>query len=90
MRHGFIHVVPDDHSRPAYAEIRDEERGATATSVLRRAVAWFAARGVTARRVLTDNGGCYPAGTGPPPGPADLRHRPHSAVVVTGLRSSLH
>jgi transposase InsO family protein len=27
--------------------------------VLRRATAWFAARGVTARRVLTDNGGCY-------------------------------
>ena len=26
---------------------------------LHRAVAWFAARGVTARRVLTDNGGCY-------------------------------
>jgi transposase InsO family protein len=27
--------------------------------VLRRAVAWFAARGVTARWVLTDNDGCY-------------------------------
>jgi transposase InsO family protein len=27
--------------------------------VLQRAVDWFAARGVIARRVLTDNGGCY-------------------------------
>ncbi|WP_460549619.1 IS481 family transposase, partial [Geodermatophilus aquaeductus] len=59
MRHGFIHVVLDDHSRLVYAEIHDEETGATATAVLARAVAWFAARGVTARRVLTDNGGCY-------------------------------
>jgi transposase InsO family protein len=59
MRHGFIHVVLDDHSRLAYAEIHDDERGATATAVLRRATGWFAARGVTVRRVLTDNGGCY-------------------------------
>jgi transposase InsO family protein len=59
IRHGFIHVVLDDHSRLAYAEIHDDELAATATAVLRRAVAWFAARRVTARRVLTDNGGCY-------------------------------
>jgi transposase InsO family protein len=59
MRHGFIHVVLDDHSRLAYAEIHDDELGITATAVLRRAVAWFADRGVIARRVLTDNGGCY-------------------------------
>jgi transposase InsO family protein len=59
MRHGFIHVVLDDHSRLAYAEIHDDELGVTATAVLRRAVTWFAARGITARRVITDNGGCY-------------------------------
>jgi len=59
MRHGFIHVVLDDHTRLAYAEIHDNELGVTATAVLRRAVAWFAARGVTTRRVITDNGGCY-------------------------------
>ena len=47
MRHGFIHVVLDDHSRLAYAEIHDDETGATAAAVLRRAVAWFADRGVT-------------------------------------------
>jgi transposase InsO family protein len=59
MKHGFIHVVLDDHSRLAYAEIHDDELGATAAGVLHRATAWFAARGVTAQRVLTDNGGCY-------------------------------
>jgi transposase InsO family protein len=59
MGHGFIHVVLDDHSRLAYAEICEDETGPTAAAVLRRATAWFADRGVTAHRVLTDNGGCY-------------------------------
>jgi transposase InsO family protein len=59
MGHGFIHVVLDDHSRVAYAEICEDQTGPTAAAVLHRAVAWFASRGVIARRVLTDNGGCY-------------------------------
>ena len=49
----------DDHSRVAYAEIHDDETAATATAVLRRAVAWFADRGVTVERVLSDNGSAY-------------------------------
>jgi transposase InsO family protein len=55
----FVHTVIDDHSRVAYAEIHDDETAITATSVLRRAVAWFAARGITTRRVLSDNGSAY-------------------------------
>jgi transposase InsO family protein len=55
----FVHTVLDDHSRVAYAEIHDDEKAATAAGVLRRAVAWFAARGVTTERVLSDNGACY-------------------------------
>ena len=55
----FVHTVVDDHSRVAYAEIHDDETAATATGVLRRAVAWFADRGVRVERVLTDNGSCY-------------------------------
>jgi transposase InsO family protein len=55
----FVHTVLDDHSRVAYAEIHDDETAGTAIGVLRRAVAWFAARGVTAHRVLTDNGSAY-------------------------------
>ena len=56
--HAFIHTVIDDHSRVGYAEVHDET-AATATAVLRRAVAWFAARGVTTERVLSDNGSPY-------------------------------
>jgi transposase InsO family protein len=55
----FVHTVLDDHSRVAYAEIHDDETAATAAGVLRRAVAWFADRGVTVERVLSDNGSCY-------------------------------
>jgi transposase InsO family protein len=55
----FVHTVLDDHSRVAYAEIHDDETAATAIGVLRRAVAWFAARGVTVERVLFDNGSAY-------------------------------
>ena len=55
----FVHTVIDDHPRLAYAEIHDDETAATAATVLRRAVAWFAARGVRVERVLSDNGSCY-------------------------------
>lgn len=55
----YLHTVVDDHSRVAYVEAHDDETKETATKVLRNAVAWFAERGVTVQRVLSDNGGCY-------------------------------
>jgi len=55
----FVHTVIDDYSRVAYAEIRDDEKAATAIDVLRNAVAWFAQRGVSVQRVLSDNGSAY-------------------------------
>jgi transposase InsO family protein len=55
----FVHTVLDDHSRVAYAEIHDDETATTAIGVLRRAVAWFAARGIAVERVLSDNGSAY-------------------------------
>ena len=55
----FVHTVIDDHSRVAYAEIHDDETALTAVGVLRRAVSWFAARGVVVERVLSDNGSAY-------------------------------
>lgn len=55
----FLHTVIDDHSRVAYVEICADERADTAAAVLRRAVAWFADRGVNVERVLSDNGSCY-------------------------------
>jgi transposase InsO family protein len=59
MGHAFVHTVIDDHSRVAYAEVHDDETAATATAVLRRAVAWYATRGITTERVLSDNGSPY-------------------------------
>ena len=50
----FVHVCVDDHSRLAYVELHADERGQTAVGFLRRAVAWFAARGVGVERVMTD------------------------------------
>jgi len=59
MGHAYVHTVLDDHSRVAYAEIHDNETAPTAIGVLRRAVAWFAVRGVVVERVLSDNGPAY-------------------------------
>ncbi|MCF7550739.1 IS481 family transposase [Pseudonocardia sp. WMMC193] len=59
MGTAFVHTVIDDHSRVAYAEIHDDETATTASAVLRRAVAWYAERGVTTVRVLSDNGPAY-------------------------------
>lgn len=53
--------MTDDHSRVAHVEVCTDEKAATTIGVLRRAVAWFAERGVTVERVLCDNGSCYRA-----------------------------
>ena len=55
----FLHVCVDDATRLAYVEVLPDERAATAVGFLERAVAWFADRGVTVERVMTDNGSCY-------------------------------
>jgi transposase InsO family protein len=60
-RAGFdvVHVAVDDTSRLAYVEILDDERGVTCVEFLRRAIAWFAAHGITVQRIMTDNGTGY-------------------------------
>ena len=55
----YVHVMVDDHSRLAYAEVLEGLTAGFAVSFLRRAVAWFAERGVKIRAVMTDNGSCY-------------------------------
>jgi transposase InsO family protein len=55
----FVHTVIDDYTRLAYAECHDDEKAITAAGVLYRAVAWFAERGVSVERVLSDNGSAY-------------------------------
>jgi len=59
LGHAYVHTVVDDHSRVAYAEIDDDETAQTAIGVLRRAMGWFSARGVTVERVLSDDGPWY-------------------------------
>ena len=57
-----MHVAIDDHSRLAYAEVLPDEPAATCAGFLTRAAAWFATRGVTVVRVLTDNAKSYRVG----------------------------
>ena len=59
LGYAYIHTAIDDHTRLAYCEIHPDEQGATAAGFWQRAVAWFAALGITVDRVLTDNGACY-------------------------------
>ena len=59
LGYDYVHVAVDDHTRVAYAEIHADERRETAAGFLTRAVAWFAAHGITVERALTDNGSCY-------------------------------
>jgi len=55
----YLHVMIDDYSRLAYAEVLDDLTAACAIAFLRRAVAWYAARGVRVRAVMSDNGAAY-------------------------------
>src|SRR5947209_17226895 len=55
----YAHAVVDDHSRLAYVELHDDEKAQTVTGFVERALAFFAAHGITARRLLTDNGFSY-------------------------------
>jgi transposase InsO family protein len=57
----YLHVMIDDHSRVAYAELLDDLTAACAIAFLRRGLAWFANRGVEVRAVMSDNGSCYTA-----------------------------
>src|SRR3954451_2766101 len=51
----FAHAIVDDHSRLAFVELHGDERAATVTGFLERALAFFAARGIRPRRLMTDN-----------------------------------
>jgi transposase InsO family protein len=55
----FCHSMIDDHSRLAYTEIHPDEKAATVTAFVARALDWFAGHAITARRVQTDNAWTY-------------------------------
>jgi transposase InsO family protein len=70
----YVHVMVDDHSRLAYAEVLEALTAKCAVAFLGRAVAWFAERGVKVRAVMTDNGSCY------------VSHAHRAALRERGLR----
>jgi transposase InsO family protein len=60
-RFEYLHVMVDDHSRLAYAEVLPTLTARCAVAFLRRAVAWFRDRGVAIQAVMSDNGSAYVA-----------------------------
>jgi transposase InsO family protein len=55
----IVHAIIDDHSRLAYAEIHSDQKAATVVGFLERALVFYAAHGITAKRLLTDNAWAY-------------------------------
>jgi transposase InsO family protein len=53
------HAIVDDHSRLAYVELHDDEKAATVTAFVERALAFFAEHGIVAKRLMTDNAFSY-------------------------------
>jgi transposase InsO family protein len=54
-----VHVAVDDTTRLAYVEVLPDEKATTTIGFIERAVAWFADRGVTVERIMSDNGAPY-------------------------------
>jgi transposase InsO family protein len=55
----YVHIAIDDCTRLAYAEVLPDEKASTAIGFLKRALAFYQRYGITAERVLTDNGSAY-------------------------------
>ena len=55
----FAHAIVDDHSRLAYVELHNDEKAATVTGFVERALASFASHGIVATRLMTDNAFSY-------------------------------
>lgn len=55
----FIHSVVDGCTRVAYSEALEDEKAVTVIAFWLRAIAFFAAHGITIEAVLTDNGNPY-------------------------------
>ena len=77
LGYAFVHTVIDGHSRVAYIQVHDDETAVTAVAVLHRPVDWFAERGVTIERVVSDSGRSCRSLLWPDPrgAPADWLHQ---------------
>jgi transposase InsO family protein len=59
LGYDYVHAAIDDHSRVAYLEIHDDERGTTCAGFMERAIAFYQRLDVTIERVITDNALAY-------------------------------
>ena len=59
LGHDYFHAIVDDHSRLVYGELLADEKAATVTAFTTRALAWFAAQGISTRRLMTDGAMSY-------------------------------
>jgi transposase InsO family protein len=55
----FCHSIIDDHSRLAFTEIHADEKAATVTAFVARALGFFAEHAITPKRLQTDNAFAY-------------------------------
>jgi len=55
----FCHAIVDDHSRLAYVELHPDERAATVTGFVERALEFFGSHGIETKRLMTDNAFAY-------------------------------
>jgi len=57
--YAYVHSAIDDHSRLAYSEVHDDETTATTIGFWLRAIAFYAAHGISVTEVISDNGSAY-------------------------------
>jgi transposase InsO family protein len=55
----YAHAIVDDHSRLAFVELHQDEKAATVTGFVERALAFYARHGIATKRLMTDNGFSY-------------------------------
>lgn len=55
----FAHSIIDDHSRLAYTELHRDQRAATVTAFVARALGFFRSCGIEPKRLQTDNAWVY-------------------------------
>jgi len=59
LGYDYVHTLIDDHSRLAFSELLRDESAMSVGQFVRRALAWFGARGVRFTAVMTDNAWAY-------------------------------
>ncbi len=67
--YGYVHTALDDHSRLAYSEVLPDETAQTTTAWWRRAIAWFAAQGITIKPSFPTTAAATSRTCGRPPAP---------------------